>query len=124
MNDDTIELDNNVFADLKEGFLELDAFYAGSAAHDNSDRIIYDPMTGAVYYDADGTFNTAVAQFATMPKRKPTCRGRVRANFRRSRQKDLKIQTFHSSGSIISRSSYGIPFGSGSELLPATLVIL
>ena len=66
MNDDTIELDNNVFANLKEGFLEPDAFYAGSAAHDNSDRIIYDPMTGAVYYDADGTGNTAAAQFATL----------------------------------------------------------
>jgi len=28
------------------------------------------------------------------------------ANFRHSRQKDLKIQTFHSSGSIMSQSSY------------------
>ena len=37
------------------------------------------------------------------------------------RQKDLKIQTFHSSGSIMSRSITGIPFGSGSELLPDTL---
>ena len=66
VEDDTIELDNNVFGNLKEGFLEQDAFYAGSAAHDNSDRIIYDPTTGAVYYDADGMGNTAAAQFATL----------------------------------------------------------
>ena len=66
VNDDTIELDNNVFANLREGFLEQDAFYVGSAAHDNSDRIIYDATTGAVYYDADGTGNTAAEQFATL----------------------------------------------------------
>jgi len=66
VEDDTIELDNNVFGHLKEGFLEQAAFYAGSAAHDNSDRIIYDATTGAVYYDADGTGNTAAAQFATL----------------------------------------------------------
>jgi serralysin len=66
VNDDTIELDNNVFANLREGVLEQDAFYVGSAAHDNTDRIIYDATTGAVYYDADGTGNTAAAQFATL----------------------------------------------------------
>ena len=67
VNDDTIELDNNVFAALKEGVLTEEAFYVGSAAHDNSDRIIYDATTGAVYYDADGTGKTAAAvQFATV----------------------------------------------------------
>ena len=66
VNDDTIELDNNVFANLREGFLEQNAFYVGNAAHDNSDRVIYDATTGAVYYDADGTGNTAAAQFATL----------------------------------------------------------
>ena len=39
VNDDTIELDNNVFANLREGFLEQDALRR-SVAHDNSDRII------------------------------------------------------------------------------------
>jgi serralysin len=66
VNDDTIELDKNVFRHLKEGFLEEATFYVGSAANDKSDRIIYDPMTGAVYYDADGTDAGAAMQFATL----------------------------------------------------------
>ena len=66
VNDDTIKLDNDVFAALKEGVLTEDAFYVGSAAHDNSDRIIYDATTGAVSYDADGAGNAAAVQFATL----------------------------------------------------------
>jgi Ca2+-binding RTX toxin-like protein len=42
------------------------AFYAGTAAHDADDRIIYDAKTGAVFYDADGTGATAAVQFATV----------------------------------------------------------
>ena len=38
------------------------------------------------------------------------------ANFRRSRQKDLKVQTFHSSGSIMSRSSYWHPVWLGQRV--------
>jgi serralysin len=64
--DDTIELENKVFGHLKVGVLEQAAFYVGSAAHDNSDRIIYDQTTGAVYYDADGTGTAASVQFATL----------------------------------------------------------
>lgn len=36
------------------GVLDEDAFYAGTAAHDASDRVIYDASTGNLYYDVDG----------------------------------------------------------------------
>src|SRR5262245_45414421 len=66
---DTIELDKAVFGSLKKGFLEQDAFYVGSSSHDNSDRIIYEPVTGAVSYDTDGTGKAAAVQFATLDTR-------------------------------------------------------
>jgi serralysin len=66
VKDDTFELENKVFGHLKVGVLEQAAFYVGSAAHDNSDRIIYDQTIGAVYYDADGTGTAAAVQFATL----------------------------------------------------------
>ena len=47
--------------------LNADAFYVGSTAQDELDRIIYNSLTGALYFDADGS-NSAVAaiQFATL----------------------------------------------------------
>jgi Ca2+-binding RTX toxin-like protein len=48
------------------GTLSSAAFWTGSAAHDLSDRVIYDPTTGAVLYDADGTGSTAAIQFAVL----------------------------------------------------------
>ena len=54
------------FSALKtKGQLASDAFYSGSAAHDSTDRIIYNPRTGALSYDADGTGSAAPVQFAT-----------------------------------------------------------
>jgi serralysin len=46
------------------GYLPSSAFYAGSAAHDASDRIIYNSATGAVSYDSDGNGAAAPVQFA------------------------------------------------------------
>lgn len=49
------------------GALDVNAFVAGAAAADASDRIIYDSSTGALYYDADGNGSTfAQIQFATL----------------------------------------------------------
>lgn len=41
-------------------------FFAGTAAHDADDRIIYNKLTGAISYDADGTGATAAVQIAIL----------------------------------------------------------
>jgi serralysin len=64
--DDTIQLDDAVFKGVKTGQLSQAAFYAGSAAHDADDRIIYNANTGALSYDADGNGSGAAVQFATL----------------------------------------------------------
>jgi Ca2+-binding RTX toxin-like protein len=63
--DDTIDLDNDVFtAAGAVGALAAGAFFAGTAAHDSGDRIIYDGATGNIYYDADGNGAGAQVLFA------------------------------------------------------------
>ncbi|MFC7053163.1 M10 family metallopeptidase [Hansschlegelia quercus] len=65
--DDTIRLENAVFAGLSTGALGKSAFYAGTAAHDSSDRIIYNATSGGLFFDRDGTGATYTAvQFATL----------------------------------------------------------
>jgi Ca2+-binding RTX toxin-like protein len=65
--DDTISLENGVFTVLGlTGSLPNSAFYSGAGAHDASDRIIYNPATGALTYDADGTGPIAPVQFAVL----------------------------------------------------------
>jgi Ca2+-binding RTX toxin-like protein len=65
--DDTFRLDDAVFKGLTVGNLSADAFYAGTAAHDASDRIIYNVTTGALFFDRDGAGSTyAAVQFATL----------------------------------------------------------
>ncbi|ANY78424.1 hypothetical protein BB934_09445 [Microvirga ossetica] len=73
--DDTIWLDNAVFTKIGEtgtearpAKLKADMFWTGKAAHDSSDRIIYDKATGALYYDADGTGRSAQVKIATLTK--------------------------------------------------------
>ena len=64
-NYDTIGLENSVFTALTTtGQLSSSAFHSGSAAHDASDRIVYNPATGALIYDADGTGKIAPVLFA------------------------------------------------------------
>ncbi|WP_180355838.1 hypothetical protein [Aliirhizobium smilacinae] len=52
----------------KVGDLSSAAFYAGTAAHDSSDRIIYDKSSGKLFYDADGKGGAAAIQFAQLQK--------------------------------------------------------
>ena len=64
---DTFRLENSVFTALATtGELASSAFYSGSAAHDSTDRIIYNPATGALTYDADGTGSAAPVQFGVL----------------------------------------------------------
>ena len=52
--DDTIKLDNAVFASLtRHGVLSDQHFIIGTAAADNNDFVIYDTQTGVLSYDAD-----------------------------------------------------------------------
>ena len=51
---------------LPSGALAEDAFHVGSAAADAGDRIIYDPTSGALYYDVDGRGGARQQLFATL----------------------------------------------------------
>jgi Ca2+-binding RTX toxin-like protein len=62
--DDTIVLDQTIFAAVATGTLAASAFFSGTAAHDADDRIIYDSATGKIYYDADGNGAGAKLLFA------------------------------------------------------------
>ena len=61
---DRIELDDAVFTGLALGALNPNAFRSGAAAQDADDRIIYNPATGALLFDADGNGAGAAVQFA------------------------------------------------------------
>jgi Ca2+-binding RTX toxin-like protein len=66
-NDDTIWLDNAVFANLGAvGTLNAGFFRTGSAAADANDYLVYNQATGALLYDADGNGAGAAVQFATL----------------------------------------------------------
>ena len=63
---DRIYLDDAVFGALTPGALNPNAFRVGSAAADADDRIVYNSVTGALLYDADGNGAAAAVQFATL----------------------------------------------------------
>ena len=65
--DDRIQLNDAAFVGIGPvGALAEAAFYAGSAAHDASDRIIYNQAAGKLYFDADGNGAGAQVLFATV----------------------------------------------------------
>jgi Ca2+-binding RTX toxin-like protein len=65
--DDTIHLENAIFTALTTtGWLAAESFQRGAVAVDADDYVIYDDVTGALYYDADGNGVAAAVQFAAL----------------------------------------------------------
>ncbi|MBF9233440.1 M10 family metallopeptidase C-terminal domain-containing protein [Microvirga alba] len=68
---DTIRLAHLIFKGTpKTAFDHLDAkaFWTGAAAHDQDDRIIYNPANGALSYDPDGDGPAKAIKFAILSK--------------------------------------------------------
>jgi serralysin len=63
---DTIQLDDAIFTGLAVGTLTAAAFFIGAAAHDSSDRIVYNSTTGALIFDSNGNASGGAIQFATL----------------------------------------------------------
>ena len=66
--DDTIRLDDAVFAGLVNGVLAASAFAANITgnAGDATDRVIYETDTGRLFFDGDGVGGAARVQFAVL----------------------------------------------------------
>jgi Ca2+-binding RTX toxin-like protein len=52
-------------------------FNTGVAAKDSSDRFIYNPATGVLIFDPDGTGATAATQIAVLPTGLPMTRNDI-----------------------------------------------
>jgi serralysin len=66
---DTIDISRTAFTGVSASFfgrLSSSQFWSGTAAHDSSDRLVYNPATGALLYDADGNGAGAAQQIATL----------------------------------------------------------
>jgi len=65
--DDLFVLSSTVLTGLSLGALSASQFVIGTESLDADDRIIYDPITGNLYFDVDGTLGDDVpVLFATM----------------------------------------------------------
>ena len=71
-NDDTIRLENAVIPiPGKMGPINPDYFFAGTAAHDADDHIIYDEAKGNLFFDSNGDLAGGVTLLAVLTN-KPT----------------------------------------------------
>ncbi len=65
--DDTLHLDLDAFTQLQQtGVLNASTFVLGTVSTDVDDRIIFDPNTGAMFYDSDGIGMETAIQFLTI----------------------------------------------------------
>jgi serralysin len=62
--DDTIVLENAVFAALPAGSLSPDRFGLGTTALTANVRVLYDSTSGNLFYDSDGFGGAAAIRFA------------------------------------------------------------
>ncbi len=65
---DTVQLENAVFGGLAGGVLKAAAFHKGAAAHDATDRIIYNAVAGTLTFDVNGDAAGGAKLFATIGK--------------------------------------------------------
>lgn len=68
-DNDKILLDQWTFRELWLGGLGEEQFHSGAGAfegQDENDRIIYDTVSGSLYYDADGSGSEAAVRFAVL----------------------------------------------------------
>lgn len=66
-NNDTFRLENAVMTQLGgPGMLTAAKFFAGAAAHDADDRIVYNNATGALFYDSNGIAAGGAVQLGTL----------------------------------------------------------
>lgn len=64
---DKIRLENGIFTKVgTAGALSIETFFIGAAAHDATDRIIYDDTTGTLYYDNNGAAAGGQIAFANL----------------------------------------------------------
>ena len=63
---DSFELAQDIFTNSPVGELAASAFVTGEIAASADDRIIYDDMTGALFYDSDGAGGADQFQFASL----------------------------------------------------------
>ena len=68
---DQIQLSRAIFSALDLGALSASAFVSGTEAQDSDDRIIYDAVTGSLFYDADGNGAGAAIKFASVAPQTP-----------------------------------------------------
>ncbi|TIP98186.1 MAG: glycosyl hydrolase family protein [Mesorhizobium sp.] len=67
---DTFRLQNSVMQGLgATGALDPRYFFAGTSAHDANDHIVYDNVTGELFYDSNGNVAGGVTQLATLTNR-------------------------------------------------------
>lgn len=69
--DDTVQLENAIFAAPAEGALGLGEFLSGAgitatSATDAGHHILYNTTTGALYYDPDGLGGSSAIQFTSL----------------------------------------------------------
>jgi Ca2+-binding RTX toxin-like protein len=65
---DQLQLDSHIFTKLAAGNLAADNFVIGIGvkAHDSDDYVLFNPKTGALYYDADGSGGGVAVKFAVL----------------------------------------------------------
>ncbi|MFZ2726866.1 MAG: DUF4347 domain-containing protein [Methylococcaceae bacterium] len=66
ISDDTIVFNHVCFSKLAAGVMDSHHFRVATTAVDNNDYIIYNPTTGALFYDTDGNHARLAIQIATL----------------------------------------------------------